>query len=205
MRTVLAAALAFTAVIAALSLATDGFEAFTTESARRLEVMRSPRRLPDVLLEDQAGRRFRLSDLRGRPVVVEFIYTRCTSYCVALGNAFQQIQRAVLKDGLQVSLLSVSFDPDHDSVPRLAAYARRYGAQARLWRVARPVHPAALEALLDACGVKVISDGLGGYTHNAAILLVGPRGRLLHIYDWDAAKAALRGARRAALRGAQTS
>jgi len=205
MRTVLAAALLLTAVISALSVATDGFEAFTTESARRLEVARSSRALPDVLLEDQTGRRFRLDELRGRAVVVEFIYTRCTSYCVALGNAFQQIQRAVLKDGLRVSLLSVSFDPAHDSVSRLAAYARRYGARPRLWRVARPVQPAALRALLDACGVKVISDGLGGYTHNAAILLVGSRGRLVHIYDWDAAKAALRGARRAALRGGEAS
>lgn len=195
MRSVLAASLALALVVGGLAAGTGGFRAFTTESARRLAVARSPRPLPDVLLEDQRGRRFRLNDLRGHPVLVEFIYTRCTSYCVALGTAFQRMKRTLAREGSPVRLLSISFDPRHDDLARLREYAGRYGARAPRWRVARPVDPGRLPTLLQAFGVKVIGDGLGGFTHNAAIMLVDRDGRLSHIYDWDAPDAAVRGAR----------
>jgi len=196
MRSVLAAGLALVLVATGLAAATDGFRAFTTESARRLAVVRAPRPLPDVLLEDQRGLPFRLEGLEGQPLLVEFVYTRCTSYCVALGTAFQRMRRALVREHLPVRLLSISFDPRHDDLGRLREYAARYGARAPRWRVARPVHPDSLPALLRAFGVKVIGDGLGGFTHNAAIMLVDRQGRLARIYDWDAPAAAIRGVRR---------
>ena len=45
--------------------ATDGFTAFTAETARRVEILRSPRPLPMVTLEDQDGNKFSLQDYQG--------------------------------------------------------------------------------------------------------------------------------------------
>lgn len=74
-------------VVAALWWGTDGLQALTSETARRLDIAAAPRLLPDVLLRDQAGRPFRLTDYRGAPLVLEFIYTTCPDICLSLGTA----------------------------------------------------------------------------------------------------------------------
>ncbi|HLU76941.1 MAG TPA: SCO family protein [Burkholderiales bacterium] len=163
---------------------TDGFRAFTAEAARRERVLRDPRPLPSVTLEDQDGRRFGFEDYRGRLVAVEFIYTRCETICRSLGTAFRRIRDHVPAErlGEDFALLTVSFDPRDDRTA-LQRYARTHGADGTHWRIARVVNAAAIRALLDAFGVIALPDGLGGYEHNAAIHLLDRDGRLVRIGD----------------------
>ena len=167
---------------------TDGFTAFTAETARRGEILRSPRQLPSVTLEDQDGRLFKLSDYRGQQLAVEFIYTRCETICRVMGILFKQIRDQIPASmlGRSFSLLSVSFDPLHDDPPMLKAYGVEHGADGINWRIARVQDPAELSLLLKAFGVVVIDDGLGGFEHNAAIHLLDTDGRLRLISDLDA-------------------
>ncbi len=189
-----------TAVIAVLLLgslvlwrATDRLQAFTTESARRLAVQRAPRPLPDPLLQDQDGRIFRLSDYRGRRLLVNFIFTRCPTLCLALGDSFARVAEALpaARHGGGVVLLSISFDPVYDTPERLAAYGTRHGADGERWRIARVENPAELGVLLARFGVVVIADPVFGFQHNAAQHLVDRAGRLARIFDHDAPQAAL--------------
>ena len=182
MRGVLATALAVAAGTAAVWYGTNGLLAFTTEGARRLAVARAPRALPDVGLEDQDGHPFALTDLRGRVVLVDFIYTSCPSVCVRLGETFRAVHARLLPG---VALVSISFDLEHDTPERLAGYGRLHGADGRLWRIARPASAEGAAELLRAFGVKVIPDGRGGFVHNAAVHLVDARGRLAAILDYD--------------------
>jgi protein SCO1 len=170
---------------AGLAAATDGFAAFTTETARRVAVRRQPVELPAVALEDQSGARLTLAEFRGTWLLVDFIYTRCTTVCAALGGDFARLERELAGPIAQgrVRLLSISFDPMHDSPARLAEYLERFGGRNQAWQAARPVTSDGLRRLTDAFGVTVISDRLGGYTHNAAIHLVDPEGRLADISD----------------------
>ncbi|HET6598628.1 MAG TPA: SCO family protein, partial [Burkholderiaceae bacterium] len=141
--------------------------------------------VPAVGLQVQSGSRINLTDLRGKWLLVDFIYTRCPSYCVALGAEFAQLQDRLagpIARG-EVELLSISFDPDHDTPPELAAYLKRSRDRGHGWRAARPLGPDGLLQLERAFGVTVIADGFGGYTHNAALYLVDPRGRLVEIFD----------------------
>ena len=166
---------------------TDGLVAFTAEAARRVDILSSPRRLPAVGLEDQDGRAFSLQDYQGRFLAVEFIYTRCTTICRSLGLAFRQIRDHVPQQALgrDFALLSISFDADQDDAASLKAYGHSHGADGAHWRVARVRSKADLKPLLDAFGVVVIPDGLGGFEHNAAIHLVGRDGNLAQISDID--------------------
>lgn len=163
---------------------TDGFRAYTAETARRERVLLDPRPLPAVTLEDQDGRRFGFEDYRGRLVAVEFIYTRCETICRSLGTAFRQIRDNVPAErlGRDFALLTVSFDPQDDRAA-LQRYARAHGADGTHWRIARVPNAAAIRALLDAFGVIALPDGLGGYEHNAAIHLLDRDGRLVRISD----------------------
>jgi protein SCO1/2 len=184
-RSIAATALAILLGVGALWRATDGFGAFTAETARRAEILRSPRPLPAAVLEDQDGRAFALEDYRGRLLAVEFIYTRCTSICRSLGMAFRQIRDRVPQDALgrDFALVSISFDPAQDDPASLKEYGRIHGADGTHWRIARVGDEAELKRLLAAFGIVVIPDGLGGFEHNAAIHLLGRDGRLVHISD----------------------
>lgn len=166
---------------------TDGFTAFTAETARRADILRAPRPLPAAVLEDQDGRVFSLDDYRGRLLAVEFIYTRCTTICNSLGMAFRQIRDRVPAEALgrDVALLSISFDPERDDPASLRGYGIAHGADGEHWRLARVRDAAQLRALLEAFGVVVIADRFGGFEHNAAIHLVGRDGRLVEISDLD--------------------
>lgn len=194
LRTLLASLLILAAGTATLAAATDGFRAFTSESARRLAVARQPRMLPPVVLQTSRGEALSLDALRGRWLLVDFFYTRCPTYCSIQGSEFAQLQDELAEAiaARKAALLSISFDPAHDEPRELAAYLARSRSRGEGWFAARPSDAAALQALKRAFGVTVIADGLGGYEHNAAILVVDPAGRLVAVIDWDAPQDALR-------------
>jgi len=193
LRVVLATIAVITAGVATFAAVTDGFRAATSEAAWRLAVAERPHPLPDATLVDQSGRAFRLSALRGRPVLIEFFYTSCPAICGLLASQFQAgFERLIAEpERPEVRLLSVSFDPERDTVMELADYAARLGVDGRIWRVARASYSAELQSLLDAFGVIVLPDGAGGFIHNTAIYLVDAEGRLARIYDPDAAERAI--------------
>ena len=70
-------------------------------------------------------------------------------------------------------------------------YASQLRADPRQWRFVTVPDHAELQRLLDAFQVVVIPDGLGGYEHNAALLVVDQRGRLVRIFDYTELDAAL--------------
>jgi protein SCO1/2 len=164
---------------------TDGFRALTSEEARRRAIAASPRVVPVVELEDQDGRTFTLAHYRGRPVVVDFIYTGCGSVCPLLSDGFRRLYRApvvVGDDARPLQLVSVTFD-SLDTPARLREYASHYEADGDSWRFARVRSARDLATLLESFGVVVISDGRGGFQHNAAIHVVDERGRLTRVLD----------------------
>jgi protein SCO1 len=177
------------------SLLTEGFQVWTAEGARRLAVQNHPVAAPTAKL---AGPGLNGQDLRavlatpGTVTLASFIYTRCDSICLTLGSSFQQLQRTIDTQQLDgVRLLSISFDPAYDSAARLQQYASRWGADPRRWRFATVPDQRELQQLLRAFKVVVIADGLGGYEHNAALMVIDQHGRLVHIFDETELDAAL--------------
>jgi protein SCO1 len=168
---------------------TDGFTALTAETARRVEILRSPRPLPNVTLEDQDGNIFKLQDYQGKLLAVDFIFTRCTTLCRSMGMIFKQIRDLIPEKSLgrDFLLISISFDPDHDDPANLKKYGQSYGADGKIWRIARVPDKAELQSLLEAFGIIVIPDEFGGFEHNTALHLVGRDGKLRLISDIDKA------------------
>jgi len=177
---------------------TMDFRVWTAEGARRLAVLRSPVAAPAVAMRGPDALAQPLPAMLRAPgaaTIVDFVYTRCMTVCSALGGTFLQLQDALRADHAAgrpaVRLLSISFDPANDAPDVLAAYSRRLRADPTLWRFATPAREQDLQALLRHYGVTVIADGLGGYEHNAALLVLDGDGRLVHIYDYDQAGDAL--------------
>ncbi|HJQ39875.1 MAG TPA: SCO family protein [Thermoanaerobaculia bacterium] len=95
-------------------------------SVQRLEL---PRPIPDVEVIDQDGhtRKFYSELIRGKTVVVNAVYTSCTSYCPLMGKTFDKLQ-AALGDrlGRDVYLVSISRDPENDTPEQLAQWRQRF-------------------------------------------------------------------------------
>ncbi len=173
----------------ALWAATDGFQALTEETARRLHTTENRPVTPLLVLEDMNGDDFilgRETDSAGKITLVEFIYTTCPIICQAAGSHYARLRDrlAQARLGDRVRLLSVSFDPLQDSPQQMRDYAENHGATGDIWTIAR-VKALDLDLMKRSFGLRVIADELGGYQHNAAIHLVDQSGRLSDIFNID--------------------
>jgi protein SCO1/2 len=83
---------------------------------------------PAFTLVDQDGRRFSLSDVRGRVAVVTFIFTTCSSTCPLLTAKLVGIQRKLGAQVAQVYFTAITVDPLNDTPAALKKYARAHSA-----------------------------------------------------------------------------
>lgn len=86
--------------------------------------------VPDVELVRDDGKTVRLSQELddGRPVVLSFIFTSCTTVCPMISATLAQLQRKLGPARDQVHLVSISIDPEFDTPARLREYASKLGA-----------------------------------------------------------------------------
>jgi cytochrome oxidase Cu insertion factor (SCO1/SenC/PrrC family) len=87
--------------------------------------------LPDVELLNQDGRsvRFYTDLVKGKTVVINFIFTTCTTICPPLGATFARVQRDLgERTGRDVHFISISVDPVVDTPERLKAWGAKFHA-----------------------------------------------------------------------------
>lgn len=86
--------------------------------------------LPPVQLTRDDGKVVSLADEMndGRPVVLNFIFTTCSSICPLMSQVFSQFDRQLGADRDRVHLMSISVDPEEDTPARLRDYAHKFHA-----------------------------------------------------------------------------
>ncbi len=86
--------------------------------------------IPDIKLTDSNGRAVALRSLLDgkEPVILNFIFTTCTTICPVMSSTFEQVQEQLGSRRNRVRLVSVSIDPENDTPAKLKAYAHRYNA-----------------------------------------------------------------------------
>lgn len=140
-------------------------------------------RVPDARLTTHADTTLHLRQLEGRPLIVTFIYTRCPlpDFCPRMTDNFVRLQNRISEEDLgPVHLLSITFDPAHDTPAVLRDYADRYDADLSTWTFATG-DSAAVISLAQRFGVYTRSQG-GEIVHNLSTTLVGPDGRVRRIW-----------------------
>jgi protein SCO1 len=192
------------------TLVLDGSEIYLTELKKTghadvppdakpvkiMDVMQPGEEVPDEALQDQQGAARKLSDWRGRALAVTFVYTRCPlpDFCPLMDKRFAELEKAIAADPRlrdRVHLVTISFDPAHDTQPVIAAHARARGADARTWSYLTGTADA-IDRVTSRFGVSTIldTDAPGTITHNLRTAVVDPKGRLVTIHsgnDWTVA------------------
>lgn len=150
----------------------------------------------DGALVDSRENAVRLSSLTaGRITVLSFIYTRCgdARACPYAASVLNHLQRESVSDpalAKNLQLVSMSFDPEHDTPARLAEYARivRDSEAGCAWRFVTPRSLSETTPILAAYGQAVnkrsdTRSGAGPFNHTLRVYLIDRERRIRNIYS----------------------
>lgn len=161
-----------------------------------MDVMQPGDFVPDDALLDQTGTQHRLSDWRGKALAVTFVYTRCPlpDFCPLMDEHFRELQQTIAADPRlrgRVHLITISFDPQHDTPAVIREHAQLRGADPHIWSYLTGP-PAAIDHLTSRFGVSAIEDTDDSqmFAHNLRTSIIDRRGRLVKVYsgnDWTVA------------------
>lgn len=90
----------------------------------------------NISLTNQLGEKVHLYDLKGKIVVVDFFFTRCPSICPQMTKSMKRLQNSFTKNDSIVQFLSISIDPEHDSVINLKTFADKFHVDHSTWWLA---------------------------------------------------------------------
>mgnify|MGYP003813386237 FL=1 len=87
----------------------------------------------NMTFTNQLGNQVSLDDLKGKVLVINFFFSRCPSICPGLTRNMKKLQNSFLKNADIVHFISISVDPERDSVPQLRKFADRFNINHDSW------------------------------------------------------------------------
>ncbi|GIV98215.1 MAG: electron transporter SenC [Herpetosiphonaceae bacterium] len=172
-------ALALALFLAALALSACG--TYTLRS----EPLDPPMALPDFTLTDQTGQSFRLSDQRGRVVLLFFGYTSCPDVCPTTLADLAAVKRELGTDAAQLQVVFVTVDPERDTQEVIRDYLAKFdpafiglhGSQEQLAQVYKAYGVTAIvPEHIAAARVHVVD-------HSPYVYVIDRQGRLRELLD----------------------
>lgn len=184
MRRIVAWMIAF-ATMAALATAArahslEELQAKLRENEKYFQPVDKP--APEFTLRSADGKVYRLADLRGKVVVLHFIYAGCPDVCPLHAERIAEIQAMVNRTPMKdmVQFISISADPEHDSPEILSAYGSAHGLNDVNWvfLTTLPDQPADLtRKLAEAYGHKFTRGEDGLLVHGVVTHVIDKEGR----------------------------
>jgi protein SCO1 len=146
---------------------------------------------PRTVLIDSAATPFDLASLKGKVVLVSFVYTTCNGVCPATTASLGRIRKALEQAGLwgsSVEFVSITLDPRRDTPEVLKRYAQLFGADPVCWHFLTGPEPE-VESVIAAWGMWAKIGATGTLDHPSRIFLLDPQGRQREIYNLEFLKA----------------
>lgn len=179
----LAALLAFSTAVpgrdgqAAAPAAIDRDAAFASSQAA------VGRRLDDFVFTTAEGESRRLSDYRGKPLVLSLIFTGCTQSCPLtterLADAAAEASKIFAASRYRI--VTLGFDSQNDTPARMRAFAASHGVRAQNWEFVS-ADPGTAYALAEQLGFLYAAQA-GGFDHLAQTTIIRADGTVYqHIY-----------------------
>ena len=173
-------AVAWALAVALIPLAHGADEASTLDPDAALKLSQAAigRAVSDYAFADRHGRQVRLASFRGKPLLVSFVYTGCTSVCPPttklLAQSIRKAQGVVGSDSFNV--LTIGFNLPQDSPEAMRDFARRFGIDAPNWKFLTP-YDAQLRQLTSDFGFSYVPTAWG-FDHITQVTVVDQQGRI---------------------------
>ena len=136
------------------------------------------KQVDDFTLLDRSGQAVRLSQYRGKPLLVSFIYSGCFQVCPLTTRSLQsaiEASRAVFGTR-QFNVVSIGFNQPADSPQSLKAFAAQHRIDQPNWEFLSP-HASIVDALTREFGFSFVATA-GGFDHVLQVTLLDAQGRI---------------------------
>lgn len=87
----------------------------------------------NISFTNQLGEKVSLDDLKGKILVIDFFFSRCPTICPGLARNMKKLQDSFVKNDSIVQFISISVDPEHDSVAQLRKFADHFNVNHDSW------------------------------------------------------------------------
>lgn len=148
------------------------------QAATRLAQAAVGQLVPDFELRDRRSQPVRLSNYRGKPLLVSFIYTGCFQVCPtqtrSLYEAVKGLDRMLGES--QFNVVSIGFNQPFDTPEAMRSFAAQYRIAHRNWEFLSPA-PAQVDALTRAFGFSWVATP-AGFDHVLGVTVVDADGRI---------------------------
>ncbi len=149
---------------------------------------------PAFQFTDSTGAQVSRDSLKGRVWIVDFIFTRCGGPCPLMTQRMHKLQGLLAEKGYSgdaspVVLVSITVDPEYDTPPVLADYAKLWGADTSNWHFLTGPPEIVLQTVREGFKVTASREGSGtdmpDILHSTNFLLVDQEGRIRRIGHLD--------------------
>ncbi|HSD59901.1 MAG TPA: SCO family protein [Burkholderiales bacterium] len=153
-------------------------QSLDTEAALRVSQAVMGKPVPDFAFADRQGSRVQLSSFRGKPLVVNFVYTGCFQVCPAttqfLKKVVQDAQETLGRDSFNV--VTIGFNLPFDTPMAMKTFARKQGIDLPGWEFLSP-DAGSVENLTRAFGFSYVATP-GGFDHVVQVTILDQEGRV---------------------------
>jgi protein SCO1 len=144
------------------------------------------RQLVKFSLTNQDGQMVTRADLKGKFLVVSFLFTSCSLTCPIVSSRMAEIQQLITNQP-DVQLVSLTVDPEDDTVPVMAKYGERFDADTNRWLLLTGdesvIHNLIATSFLSPDTNDAFAYMPGNFAHIERIALVDPQGRVQNFFD----------------------
>ncbi len=145
-----------------------------------VEIVNRP--APPFDLHDADGKPVRLSDLKGKVVVLNFVYTSCPDVCPLHAAAVASIQNAINQTVMKeiVRFVTITTDPARDTPPAMRSYGETHGLDPVNWifLTSAAEAPGTTRKLAESYGLKFTPTADGDQMHGVVTHLIDKSGNL---------------------------
>lgn len=161
-------------------------QVFDEKEALRLSQAAIGNQLGDYTFIDRSGRKIRLADYRGRPLVISMIYTHCPFVCATTTRSLTALKNSQDAFGVDsFSVLTVGFDAENDTPEAMADFAKRMGVNLSGWEFVS-ADPETIRKLSRDLGFVFVPTEEGGFNHMTQTTFVDMQGKVYRqIYGDD--------------------
>lgn len=129
--------------------------------------------LPHVKLVDSYGNAFEIYELKGKPIILSPIYTRCNSACPIITDSLKKVLPKLGKPGRDFWVLSLSFDPK-DRIEDIRKFQENYHIDGFGWKVVIAKDKEDLFRLVDAIDFRFMTLENRDFVHPNLLVVISP-------------------------------
>lgn len=179
-------------LLGAPSFAKDNGLGYTPPAPGSYELPPIKRAVDGIVLDTKGNRQHLFDYMDDKLVMLSFIYTTCSDICHLATYVLHQVTSELKQDPVlsdQVRLITLSFDPDHDTPEVMRRYAQAMECDTSRWVFLTTSSHAELQPILDGYGQYIVRErdatgkATGAFMHVLKVFLIDRERKVRNIYS----------------------